>query len=546
MKMRMPTTHRLAKIHKSFITPEQRWRPLLAQMGVNLVSCSNREKKTSAESSFESAVGVWRRRGFLSAAATLAATLSPLSRALNSDLSPSTQPLYPGRSVLRGDDDYERWRLAMAWQLYTAPRYPDVIVRPDHRDQVSDIVKQCARERRKIAVKSGGHNVSEAFLRDGGLLLDLGELQTLSVSDDGKNAWVDPAIWSYELLRGIDPFGAAFPVAHCATVPMGGFLMGGGIGYNHDNWGAIGCENIVAAEVVIPNGQALTVSAEEQPDLFWALKGAGMGFPGVVTRLKLKLHAKPQSVMETAAIFPIGKLNLAIELLGDWANANPPDTELMMLLANNPMATSETPPEARKMAIARAVTYTQSEANSRSLLERLAAHPNTAHAVAPIEFKPTTLQSMSIESVNPSMGLGFGRYAVDTIWTDQLRDMSDTLQECILQAPSSKTHFVISPKINQKIGDTSAFSRIGQTFVGAYTVWDEEAYDASNFGWLDDTRQALQPFSKGQYINEVDAFNDPSAPRRCFSDSAWVRLNQLRELYDSEGLFHGWPSKSMS
>ena len=153
---------------------------------------------------------------------------------------------------------------------------------------------------------------------------------------------------------------------------------------------------------------------------------------------------------------------------------------------------------------------------------------------------------MSIESVNPSMGLGFGRYAVDTIWTDQLRDMSDVLRERILQAPSSKTHFVISPKINQKISDTSAFSRIGQTFVGAYTVWDEGTHDASNFGWLGDTRQALQPFSKGQYINEVDAFNDPSAPRRCFSDSAWVRLNQLRELYDSEGLFHGWPSKSMS
>ncbi|MEL0193118.1 MAG: FAD-binding protein, partial [Halieaceae bacterium] len=256
-------------------------------------------------------VDVWRRRGFLSAAATLAATCSPVLQALTDTPHTLGGTDYPGRTVFQGDRDYERWRQAMAWQLYKAPRYPEVIVRPDHREQVADVVKKCAAEGRRIAVKSGGHNVSEAFLRDGGLLLDLGELQHLELSSDGSSAWVEPALWSYELLRGLDEADKAFPVSHCATVPMGGFLMGGGIGYNHDNWGAIGCENIMAAEAVLPSGESHIISSEENPDLLWALKGAGMGFPGVVTRLNIALHPKPKSVMETAVIFPIGHLDLA-------------------------------------------------------------------------------------------------------------------------------------------------------------------------------------------------------------------------------------------
>ena len=486
-------------------------------------------------------VDVWRRRGFLSAAATLAATCSPVLQALTETPQILGGTGYPGRSVFQGDRDYERWRQAMAWQLYKAPRYPEVIVRPDHREQVASVVRKCAAEGRRIAVKSGGHNVSEAFLRDGGLLLDLGELQHLELSSDGSSAWVEPALWSYELLRGLDEADKAFPVSHCATVPMGGFLMGGGIGYNHDNWGTIGCENIIAAEVVLPGGESRIVSSEETPDLLWALKGGGMGFPGVVTRLNIALHPKPKSVMETAVIFPIGHLDLAIELLNDWAKANPVDTELMMLLASNPMATDDTPPQARKMAIARAVTYTASYSASRTQLETLVNHPNTVHAVAPIEFKSTSLQKMSIESVNPKMGLGFGRYAVDTIWTDRLHDMTDSLNQQISQAPSNKTHFVISPKMNKNVSEDCAFSRIGSTFVGAYTVWDDESEDDRNFNWLSKTRSALHPFSKGQYINEVDAFANPGAPQQCFSSSAWARLNETRRRFDPSELFYGWP-----
>jgi hypothetical protein len=112
-----------------------------------------------------------------------------------------------------------------------------------------------------LAIKSGGHNVSEAFLRNGGILLDLGELQGIEIDAENQTAWVQPALWSHGLLRMLAPHGLAFPVAHCATVPMGGYLLGGGLGYNHDNWGILACHSVLAAEVVLANGEGVVLGA---------------------------------------------------------------------------------------------------------------------------------------------------------------------------------------------------------------------------------------------------------------------------------------------
>ena len=93
---------------------------------------------------------------------------------------------------------------------------------------------------------------------------------------------------------------------------MGGFLLGGGIGYNHDAWGGLARHNIQAADVVTAAVEQLRVSSRGTPGFVVALRGGGMGFPAVVTRLQLSLYPMPKSVMETAVIFPIGHLETAI------------------------------------------------------------------------------------------------------------------------------------------------------------------------------------------------------------------------------------------
>jgi FAD/FMN-containing dehydrogenase len=508
-----------------------------------MAAAGSEGEQAMASSHSGAAQGVWTRRGFVGALTALAAAgLSGCSGAPVAGSS-SWRAGYDGRSVARGEPDYERWRTAMPWQMYKAPRYPDLIVRPDSASAVAEAVARARAAGQRVAIKSGGHNVSEAFLRDGGMLLDLGELQGIDVDPGSATAWVEPALWSHGLVRALEPHAFAFPVAHCATVPMGGFLLGGGLGYNHDNWGTLACHAILAAEVVLADGDTCTVTPDRHPDLYWAVRGAGMGFPGVVTRYRLQLYPAPGAVYESSYIFPLAQLQQATAMLQDWAAANPADTELMMLLAHNPMAPPDAPPLMRKMCIVRAVAYAATATAARRELTALGAHPAAAAAIARNELQATSLEQMAVDSVNAEMGLGFGRYAVDTIWTDRLPEVMTAVRDHFLQANSVKTHFVVSPKVNRQLPADAAFSMVGETFVGAYTMWDEAADDAAAFAWLAGTSRRMRPLAVGQYINEVDAFRDPAAVRRCFSAGSWQRLSGVRERYDRTGLFFGWPGE---
>ena len=495
--------------------------------------------KESLDSS--QAQAIWTRRGFVGA-------LGLLTAGSNLGWTGESHPglgawrgRFAGRSVTRHEADYESWRNAMPWQMYTAPRRPELIVRPDASTAVVDAVNLARERGLPLAIKSGGHNVSEAFLRDGGMLLDLGELQAVEVDATGATAWVEPALWSHGLLQAIEPRGLAFPVAHCATVPMGGYLLGGGVGYNHDNWGTMACDSILAAEVVLASGETVVASPTSHPGLFWALRGAGTGFFGVVTRYKLQLYSAPSAVLESSYIFSLSHLANATRMLQDWAQAAPADTELMMLLAHNPMAKGNTDKIDSKMCIVRAVVYGDSKATAEQTLTGLGKHPLAAQALIRNENQATSLQQMSVSSVDASMGLGFGRYAVDTIWTDRLPQVMSAITEHFANANSPKTHFVVSPKMNRTLTDDAAFSVIGDAFVGAYTMWDEADDDAASFAWLQGASERMRPLAVGQYINEVDAFRDPGAVRRCFSDVAWKRLAELRRRYDPQGVFVGWP-----
>lgn len=491
------------------------------------------------------AASVWTRRGFMGALGLLAANgcVSGVPLAARSQVD-TWRESFNGRSMSRSDTDYELWRQAMPWQMHTAPRYPDMIARPDSAAAVSDVVAMAHRAGYRLSIKSGGHNVSEAFLRDGGVLLDLGELQGITVDSAAKTAWIEPALWSHGVLRALAPHGLAFPVAHCATVPMGGFLLGGGLGYNHDNWGTLACHSVLAAEIVMANGETIIASPESHADLYWAVRGAGTGFFGIVTRYLVQLYPAPDAVYESSFIFPLSRLEEATRLLLDWADSDPVDTELMMLLAHNPMAGPETPPLESKMCIVRAVTYSGSEAAARQQLASFGSHPLAGSALMKNEIVATSLEQMQRDSVNADMGLGFGHYAVDTIWTDRLPEVMRAIRDKLVTAASPKTHFVISPKCNRALTEDAAFSMIGDVFVGAYAMWDKQRDSAAHFRWLEETGDAMLPLATGQYINEVDAFRDPSAPQRCFSSDNWKRLETLRRSYDPNRLFHSWPGSA--
>lgn len=486
-----------------------------------------------------------RRRDVLAALAGLGigAALPGCSTQAASSSEAPWQPGPGGVVVRRGDASYERWRRGMPWQGWVAARSPDCIVRPANRRQIADALAYARQSGMKVVVKSGGHNVSEAFLRDRGMLLDLAEFRTCRVERETASAWVEPSLWSRNLMLDLAPAGFAFPVAHCATVPMGGYLLGGGIGINTDQWG-IGCHSVTAAEVVLADGSTVIASADENPDLFWALRGAGTGFFGVVTAYRIRCQPLPRDIRESIYAFPLARAPEVAQWLEEVAVAGTPHTELMMLLAHNPRAAPGSDPADHKVCIARVVQFCDSETQCRELLAPVSRHPMAAEAAMRLELQPTSIEKMMIGSVDAAAGLGFGRSAVNTIWTARTSDAVAAVSEPLARAPSPKTHFVISLRHNRTVSENACFSAIDRGFVGCYAVWDEPAEDSANFAWTEDVTERMQPFASGSYINEMDGFRDPARIANAFSPAARERLAALRRRYDPQGLFHDFPGLS--
>jgi FAD/FMN-containing dehydrogenase len=119
------------------------------------------------------------------------------------------------------------------------------------------------------------------------MLIDLSRLHDISIEPRSRIARVQPAVTGGELASALGEHRLAFPVGHCASVPMSGYLLAGGQGLNAGTWGPA-CFSIQSVNVVTADGQLVTADERHNADLFWAARGAGPGFFGVATRFQLR------------------------------------------------------------------------------------------------------------------------------------------------------------------------------------------------------------------------------------------------------------------
>ena len=450
---------------------------------------------------------------------------------------------FPGTVVLESDRYYEEWRSGMAWQMYVHDRRPALIVRPQGVTGIQAALRFAKEQRLKVAMKSGGHNVSGAFLRQGGMLLDLGEFSGVEIDAEQGTAWVGPALWCRNLALALEPKGFAFPYAHCATVPLGGYLLGGGVGINGDEWGGMACHSVIGAELILADGTVKQVSATGDPELFWAVRGGGTGFFGVVSRYQIHLYPLPGTIRTSVFIFPLQQAPAIAAWLDENIDSRNSKTETMMLLAHNPMAPKNATGAEAKVCIARIAVFADSPAQAAELLDPWHNDLQAAGALMALKDQAATFESMFIESVDATAGLGFGCYDVETIWSDDPSATIASLLDSFAHAPSAKSHILLSPRnIRNRLAE-SAFSRIGRAFVGCYSVWDEVADSAANFAFTQKVVTDMQPTTRGRYINEIDAFTYPDRVHEAYSASAWNRLADLRAKYDPGGLFADFPGQ---
>lgn len=161
---------------------------------------------------------------------------------------------------------------------------PQAVVRCAAASDVAEAVKFARAHRLPVAVRSGGHSFADHCATDG-LLIDLGLMD--SVQPEGDIVTVGPGVRLGTLAQRLRPHGRAVSCGWHPLVGVGGVVLGGGFGVLSRRYG-LGCDQLLAAQVVLADGTTVWVDEDREPDLFWALRGAGWAGFGVVTALVLR------------------------------------------------------------------------------------------------------------------------------------------------------------------------------------------------------------------------------------------------------------------
>jgi FAD/FMN-containing dehydrogenase len=212
-------------------------------------------------------------------------------------------------------------------------RRPALIARCQGAEDVAQAVMFAREYGLEIAVRSGGHSVPGFSVGDGVMMIDLSAMRQIDVDPARKVARVQPGATNGELVVALQGYGLTTTTGTCASVGMGGSTLGGGIGWLMGRFGMT-IDNVLAFELVTADGEILNVSANEHPDLFWALRGGGGNF-GVVTAFIYRVY-ELGPVFGGMAIFHLATAPLALRMYRQITSAAPDELLAHAVLASVP------------------------------------------------------------------------------------------------------------------------------------------------------------------------------------------------------------------
>jgi hypothetical protein len=434
------------------------------------------------------------------------------------------------RHVQIEDATYEAHRAGVLWNARIPERRPAVIFAPASANEVVESVRAAVSEGHRLAMKSGGHSWIGSPLRDGGALIDLSALSSISVDAERRLALAGPAATHKDLADRIVPLGLGFPIGHCPSVGLGGYLLAGGFGWNPGTWGP-GCWNVQAVEVATADGRSLTADRDNDPELFWAARGAGPGFPGVVTRFHLRLQPLPK-ILGHRAPYQLGALPELAQWTANTMRRAAGGIEISLIARR---AGGDADPRVTVSA----TTFAERIEEAAELLKVLEEAP-CAHLALDAPKREELVMSDLEGEGGWVKGL---RYAVDACQYkfESVAEVAARVAQDFRSAPSRLSRIVmVFTSIPARAPDV-ALSRLGDASISTYATWEDPRDDDVNVGWLRDHIAGLRPWTVGHYSGESDLLAESNRAERCFTAANWRRLRAVKEKYDPDDHFFDYP-----
>jgi FAD/FMN-containing dehydrogenase len=443
-----------------------------------------------------------------------------------------------GKVTLAGDPDFQSALYGDLWNLLVPDRAPQAVVKAEDEQDIIAAVKFARENGLKVAVRGGGHNWCQPTLRHGGILIDIQNFtKVISVDVENRKAVIQPIISNRDVQRTLNPKGLAFPSGHCPQVKASGYLLGGGMAWNPTVWGS-GAENVEAMELVTAQGELITASETENPDYFWAARGSGSGFFGIVTKYYLKLFPLPKAIHGSTYFYALSDAPAIGEWLGSLAPSISPSVELSQFIV-------QAPPELKEQAAADSGWICMVTGGA------FEDTPEDAKAVLqPLENGP-------IKPLSSSFGtpLVFDQLfdASGALWPEGVRarveatfsnsspgEMMKVVLEKLKEAPSPTTVFLFTIFCGPNVPaphKNMALSMSAKVYGGPWTMWWDAKDDEVNTSWHRELTDMLRPYNVGYYIGESNTVERPSNAVQAYSPENWHKLADLRKKYDPDGVF---------
>ncbi|MFF4898717.1 FAD-binding oxidoreductase [Streptomyces sp. NPDC001068] len=381
-----------------------------------------------------------------------------------------------------------------------------------------------------IAVRGGGHSVAGSAGGDGALVVDLRPMHSVTVDPAARAVRVQGGATMSDLDRATEPFGLATTGGRASTTGVGGFVLGGGTGWLDRAFG-LAVDNLLGVELVTADGRRVHVSADENPELFWALHGGGGNF-GVATALTLELHELPAFSVAALVFAPESGPDVVRTFRG-VIGAGPDEAAGAVQYLTGPPLPFVPEHLVGTLVCVALVTYAGREDDLRKVVEPLLALPHEAEMVGPMPY--TVMQSI-LDFPHGQRNYWSAEYL------DALPDEAvDAFCGCADGVPvPSGTQHVLFPQGGAIAAGPPEYPvpyRSAAWAVHPFGMWSEPADDTRAVAWVRDVRAAVRPWSNGAvYLNFIGDEGGDRVRAGLGAGNA-LRLGKVKRTWDPDNVF---------
>ncbi len=427
-----------------------------------------------------------------------------------------------------GDEGYDEARVIhnAAYQ-----RSPLLILRAaSARDVIRGVAFARNREL-EVAVRSGGHSVAGHSSSDV-MVIDLSPMRYLEIDPERHIVRAGPGLTWGEVSVELHEYGLAVPSGDTGSVGVGGLTVGGGIGWLVRKYG-LTIDSLQSVDIVTADGQLRRASAEENPDLFWAVRGGGGNF-GIVTSFEFRAHPVG-TIIGGAIIYDASESRTVLPAWARYAQSAPEELSTIVFVLHAPP-----------------LPFIPPEVHGRNVIVIgvcCVGDPETGQGVvAPLRELGTVLADITGPAPYPAVYALTESVAVpgfhSEIRSSYLRELEGDALETILRgvdtlpAPMGLVQLrALGGAMERVPADATAFAHRDRSILAAAIgLWEDPTEAASQRAWVEEFGRDLRPHADGVYVNFLSD-EGPERVAEAYGQETYRRLSQLKRTYDPANVF---------